>query len=317
MHSQKSCMLVGLVLCLLIVAPTTAWAQRQRGAKDNSNPFPFSDEFFEQFIPKATNEDEEDLDKVNISKADEQRLGRSMVANYLDDLKSQRIKVVHKGDDVNYLKALVATIQPLMENGNGYPEIDVYIVKSSVPDARSFPGGTLFFYEGLLELAESEAALVGVVGHELSHLDHGHQLIMMKQSRIFEKGLNQNGKTFNPQQFFASGMQMMRMMSRPFRPQDESTADLDAVAWMYEAGYDPREFSKLLLRLRERISAKESVPIPAFLRSHPPTRERSEAVLAQLDELQKKSPKPRLYVGRENLDRRIPRSVKEFEEKKK
>jgi hypothetical protein len=40
-------------------------------------------------------------------------------------------------------------------------------------------------------------------------------------------------------------------------------------------------------------------------------------VLAQLDDLQKEKPKPKLYVGRENLERRIPRTEKEFEEKRK
>ena len=38
------------------------------------------------------------------------------------------------------------------------------------------PGGTLIFFRGILDFAGSEAALVGVIGHELSHLDHGHQL---------------------------------------------------------------------------------------------------------------------------------------------
>jgi len=308
------CIQLAAAFSILIVSSTEVCAQRHRDAKNNNPFFSSADEFFEQFVPKPTQEDEEDLAKVNISKADEERLGQEMVNSYLDYLKRERIKVVHKGDDVDYLKALVATLQPLMENAERYRKIDVYIVKSAVPDARSFPGGTLFFYEGLLRLAESEAALVGVVGHELSHLDHGHQLIVLKQSRMLQQFFAPSTGVPN---FFSLGTQMMRMMSRPFRPQDEQTADADAVAWMYEAGYDPREFASLLLRLRERIPLKESVPMPAFLRTHPPTRERSEAVLAKLDELQKKNPKPHLYLGRANLDQRIPRSEKDFEERRK
>ena len=45
---------------------------------------------------------------------------------------------------------------------------------------------------------------------------------------------------------------MMRLLSRPFRPEDESEADRDGAAWAYRAGYDPREMAALFERLHQR-----------------------------------------------------------------
>jgi predicted Zn-dependent protease len=300
-------------MLVLFAVPGSIWAQG-RGGNDQQNPFSIADELFEQFVPQPTEADERALAEIAISRADETRHGKMMVDAYLADLKRQRIKVVRKGKDVEYLQALVAIIQPYMQQAERYPEIDVYVVQSEVPDARSFPGGSLFFYEGLLDLVRSEAALVGVVGYELSHLDRGHQLIALKQAQLFQRNIGSTAGQFDPRQFLTGGTQMARLMSRPFRPQDEQTADKDAVSWSYQAGYDSREFAEMLIALRERIAVKENIPIPGFLRTHPPTLERAETVIEVFDELQKKMPRPRLYIGQENLKKRVPRTEREFDE---
>jgi len=52
--------------------------------------------------------------------------------------------------------------------------------------------------------------------------------------------------------------------------------------------------------------------MPAFLHTHPNPMDRHDAVITQYGELQKAMPKQDLYIGRENLRRRIPRSVRKF-----
>jgi predicted Zn-dependent protease len=308
-ETQQYLRLTVLMVCLFL---SPAIVSGQNRTSTEANPVRFADELFEQLFPAPTAEDEKALAEITISRADEQRLGENMVNAFLAELKRQKIKVVRRGKDVNYLQALVSTVQPFMRQADRYPEIEVYVVDSSIPDARSFPGGTLFFYDGLLDLARTEATMVGVVGHELSHLDHGHQLLPLKQSRFLEKSFVQKNRDFDPRQFFDSGTRIARLMSRPFRPQDEAAADSDAVTWMYAAGYDPREFSKLLERMHDRLAATERLPVPTFIRTHPPTLERAAAVLDQLNELQRKDPRADLYVGQTNLARRVPRREHEF-----
>ncbi len=93
----------------------------------------------------------------------------------------------------------------------------------------------------------------------------------------------------------------------------EAEADRDGARWAYQAGYDTREMARLLLRLG-RDDGKPPLPIPSFLRSHPPAAERHKAILEAYQKLQEADPKDNLYVGRENLRRRVARARREFKQ---
>jgi hypothetical protein len=54
--------------------------------------------------------------------------------------------------------------------------------------------------------------------------------------------------------------------------------------------------------------------MPAFLRTHPLTAERSAALKETFNALQAAEPAAALYLGRENLRRRVVRSEREFAE---
>jgi predicted Zn-dependent protease len=272
-----------------------------------------ADKFFEQMFDKPTAEEQESLERIKVSLRDEREFGQPQVEAYLAHLKEQGLAVVRKGKDVEYLKRLVETVRPFMENAKRYDKLTLYVVDSPRVDARSFPGGTLFFFKGLLAQAESEAALVGIVGHELSHLDRGHVLLPLKRTKLMEQTFAGGEGNFDPRKLFAAGSTMMRLMSRPFRPEDESEADRDGAAWAYRAGYDPREMAALFERLHQRDNDPK-VPFASFFRTHPYSDERSAAILRQYDELEQQDPQETLYRGKENLARRIPKSQREFHE---
>jgi predicted Zn-dependent protease len=289
--------------------------------KEQPDSFPFfprgftgsAEEFFEQMFGKPTPEESRELETVKIPFRDEREFGQPQVAAFLAQLKDQGLRAVHKGKDVEYLQKLVAAIHPLMKNARRYDKFTIYVVDSPRVDARTFPGGTLFFFKGLLSFAENEAALVGIVGHELSHLDRGHLLVPLKRGKLMERKLADGTAGFDPQKFFSSGTSMMRLMGRPFRPEDEAEADRDGAAWAYRAGYDPRETAALFARLHQR-DKDPKIPFASFFRTHPYSDDRSEAILKQYEELQAADPKEKLYRGAENLARRIPRSQQEFPE---
>jgi predicted Zn-dependent protease len=151
------------------------------------------------------------------------------------------------------------------------------------------------------------------VGHELSHLDRGHLLVPLKRGRIMERKLADGAAGFDPQKFLTTGTSMMRLLGRPFRPEDEAEADRDGAAWAYRAGYDPREMAGLFARLHQRDNDPK-IPFASFFRTHPYSDDRSNAILRQYDELQAADPREKLYRGKENLARRIPKSQQEFPE---
>ncbi len=53
---------------------------------------------------------------------------------------------------------------------------------------------------------------------------------------------------------------------------------------------------------------------PAFFRTHPYHRDRYDAVVAQLEELQRTEPRDDLYVGQKNLIELVPRSKRKYDE---
>lgn len=275
--------------------------------------FPFADPqaMFDLFFGEPTEEERRQLAEIEVSLREERRLGEAGVEAYLAYLEEQGIRVVSRGRDVEYLRALVDALRPQMRQGERYGAIKVYLAKSPECDARSFPGGTLVFFQGLLDAAESEAALAGVVGHELAHLDREHLLGRIRRIKLAEKTSSGAGRALSPRQFFTSGAAIVRLWTRPFSPEQETEADRDGARWAYAAGYDPREMARLFLSMEQRHQAGR-FPVPAFLRSHPAPRDRHEAIMELYEELERTEPGESLYVGKDNLRLRVPRQRREF-----
>ena len=307
------------ILALPVFVFGTGWGAAAFGqsSTDERNPFPpfgFNgnpDQSFESLFGVTTPDEEAALAKIEITAKEEREFGQPQVEAYIDSLKQQGMRVFRKGKEVDYLNKLVKTIQPYLKNARRYPKLVVYVVDSPRVDARSFPGGSIFFFKGLLTHAENEAALVGIVGHELSHLDRGHLVFPLKRARLLqERGGAEN---FDPKTFFTSMGTMMRLTSRPFRPEDESTADADGAEWAYRAGYDPRELAALFNRLHKQGNDPK-LPFGAFFRTHPYSDDRAAAIFKRYDELQARNAKETFYVGKKNLEQRIPKSEQEFDD---
>ena len=278
-----------------------------------SPKLPFSDpmQMFDQMFGEDAEKDRAALEKIDVSAQEERQFGDRLVQETLLALKEMQIETESKGRDVEYLRSLVATLQPFMRNKDRYPTIRVLVARSPRVDARSYPGGTLIFFEGLLSAVENEAALTGIVGHELSHLDRGHQLLPIRRVKLMEKSFSapQNQLPFLPSQ---SGL--IKLWARPFRPEDERDADQDGVAWAFAAGYEPREMAKLFLKRGGGATAvgTKELPWATFFRSHPCDQERTDAILKQSHQLKAKNPKTGpLFIGRENLINRRSRKQSE------
>jgi len=288
------------VLCSFAAAPPPV-VPRQ--------PPPWTDPqaMFDSMFGEEGEVDEKLLAEIEVSAREEQQIGKRTIEAYLAYLKRQRLRVAERGRDVEYLRRLVETLQPMMDKRERYPAIRIYLVLSGRCDARSFPGGHLVFFRGLLDTGGNEAALIGIVGHELSHLGRGHHTQRIKRIKLAEQTFSGREGAMSFEKFFVVGGVMMRAWLRPFRSDYEKEADLDGARWAYQAGYDCREMAKLFLRLHER-SGNLNLPIPEFLRSHPAAPDRYRAIMDEYERLQADRPKDHLHIGEENLRRRTVRT---------
>ena len=269
-------------------------------------------QFFENFTSKAgplapmfgklSPEQLAKLEQFKISFADENQFGQHILDAYLQQLEQSKIAVSQQGKDATYLRQLLKVLKPRMRNANRYKQLDVRVIENESADAFSIPGGRLLVTRGLLESANSEAAVVGVLAHELSHLDRGHQLIPLKQSKLVNQPLD-----------FQDRMMWIGLTARPNRPEQESDADDDATRWMMEAGYDPRELAKLLSSWDQQQN--QVAPwlqfVPGFVKSHPDAGKRAQDVLQVATKLEANFPQAK-YIGVENLRTRSSRSVRQF-----
>ena len=295
------------VILALVIAPCCC--SHSAAQPPRAEPFPLDPmRLMERMFGPDEPEDEQALAAIEISPKEEASLGREAVQAYLGYLKDSKVRVVNRGREVAYLSKLAEAVRPLLANPGSCPPFKIYVADMAGFEARSFSDGTLVFSRGLLEMAESEAALIGIIGHELSHLDHKHHSSRLRRMKLAQTQL-QDARSSNLQAKFAAGTLMVRIWTRPFRPEDELQADLDGARWAYQGDYDPREFAQLIATAAKQTP---SLPLPAFLRSHPVSQDRVNALAELYAELQKQDPKDKLYIGRENLRRRIPRGEQRF-----
>ncbi len=276
-------------------------------AQPPENPVAQFEEFFQSFAEQAgplapmfgkfSPEQMERLESVDITVAEENKFGQRVLDAYREQLGSGQIALSTKGKDVDYLQMLCNGLKASMKNGKRYRHIDIRIIEVESTDAYSIPGGHLLVTRGLLETCGSEAALVGTLAHELSHLDRGHQLLQLKQSKLAQQPLN-----------FKDGMMLISTIARPFRPEQETEADRDATEWMMSAGYAASELARLLNSWDQRQTREMPwmAYMPSMIKSHPNPGRRAQDVLVLAEKLQPQYPDAK-FVGVENLEQRVPK----------
>ena len=273
------------------------------------------DKFFEQFFGGGGADLENDaaLAEVEVTQEEEAKLGQQGVDDLKKRLAQKKIKLLDRGQEVQYLSRLVELIRPQMQQAKRYRSLKVYVADMDDPDAYTLPGGHIFFSRGLLDVAGCEAAIVCVAGHELSHLDRGHLLRRTKQWKLAQKRMTTAPGEFSFDKMMQMNSAMMQLFRRPFGPEEELEADRDGITWACRAGYDPRALGEIY---RAFDAAGKNPPefMPAFFRTHPLTAERRENLTKTFADLQAAEPRANLYLGRENLTRRLTRAQREFAE---
>lgn len=147
------------------------------------------------------------------------------------------------------------------------------LVEDKQVNAWCMPGGKVVVYTGILPIAQDDAGLAVVMGHEIAHAiaEHGNE--RMSQGLLAQLGgvalstalATQGAAT---QQLWMSvygvGAQYGAIM--PYGRMQESEADHLGLVFMTMAGYDPN----VAITFWERMSAQKGGQAPAeFLSTHP------------------------------------------------
>jgi predicted Zn-dependent protease len=148
----------------------------------------------------------------------------------------------------------------------------VEVVQSGEVNAFCLPGGKIVVYTGILPVAETDAGLATVLGHEISHALAHHGAERMAQQQIVQIGMQAaNGSLgdLDPQQR-QHVLQLLNTGAKygilKYSRSHESEADHMGVLLLAAAGYDPRESVKFWERMARFSEGKSP---PEFASTHP------------------------------------------------
>lgn len=147
------------------------------------------------------------------------------------------------------------------------------LIKEDVVNAWAMPGGKVAVYTGLLPVAQDEAGLAVVMGHEVAHAIARHGNERMSQGLLQQLGglglaIALHDKPAETQTLFntAYGVGSTVGLMLPFSRKHESEADAMGLVFMAMAGYDPAAAPGFWRRMSQ--ASKGGAP-PEFLSTHP------------------------------------------------
>lgn len=178
-----------------------------------------------------------------------------------------------------YVAEIAGRIARVSDTPNA--QFRVTLLNSPVVNAFALPGGYVYFTRGLLALANNEAELAGVIGHEIGHVTARHTAGRYSRGVMAQLGvaaldlLFQNSMASQLAQ--AGGALYLQKYSRD----QEYQADLIGIQVLNRAGYAPQAQAHFLASLNSytalenRIAGKEGAESRTdFMASHPRTADR-------------------------------------------
>lgn len=161
------------------------------------------------------------------------------------------------------------------------------LIRDNQVNAFCLPGGKIVVYTGILPLADNDAGLATVLGHEMAHATsrHGAQRVLQQnlaQTAMTGIAVSLSDMDYDKQRAvmgaLGAGAQFGVLM--PFGRKHESEADHVGLIYMARAGYDPQES----IRFWERMERNGGNQPPEFLSTHPSHGRRIEQLQAWMPE---------------------------------
>mgnify|MGYP006286026945 CR=1 FL=1 len=155
----------------------------------------------------------------------------------------------------------------------GY-EWEFNLIADDTVNAWAMPGGKVAVYEGILPVAQNEAGLATVMGHEIAHVfaDHGQErmsqgLLVQMGGVALEYALQEKPEQTRSLFMTSYGLGSQVGLLLPFSRLHESEADRLGLIFMAMAGYNPEEAVGFWQRMAE--AKGDAAAPPEFLSTHP------------------------------------------------
>jgi hypothetical protein len=178
-------------------------------------------------------------------------------------------------------RRLVAAIPPEYQHPEFHYTFDV--INARDINAFSLPGGPMFVNRGMIEAADNEGMMAGVMAHEMSHVALRHVTAQATETEKFQIGsvLGQiagaviggvGGAAISGVSQIGFGAGALKY-SRGY----EKQADLLGAQIMARAGYDPRDLAQMFRKIEQQGGSGG----PQWLSDHPNPGNRYEYIMQE------------------------------------
>ncbi len=162
------------------------------------------------------------------------------------------------------------------------------VIDSPIVNAFALPGGYIHVTRGLVSLAENEAELAGVLGHEIGHVTARHTAERYGGS-VLANVAGLAGAIFLGRQAAQAINTLSAVALQSYSRSQEFEADTLGVRYLRRTGYDARAMATFLDKLRadSKLQAairglpEESVDQFNIMQTHPRTADRVEKAIRE------------------------------------
>lgn len=191
--------------------------------------------------------------------------------------------------------------QNIVRNSDARVPFIIKVIDDDQVNAFALPGGYFYVNSGLIMAADSEAALAGVMAHEIAHVAARHATKNATKAEIFNLASiplifmgGPAGYAIRQVAGFAVPMSFLK-----FSRDAEREADLLGLEYEYAAGYDPAEFVSFFEELKAHDKEKHSIIAKAFS-THPMTDDRIKRAQKEIETML--PPKDQYVVSTSEFD---------------
>lgn len=207
-----------------------------------------------------------------------------------------------------YIDRVARSMLPYVEGDYGDLPWEFTFIDSDEINAFALPGGKVFFTRGLAQRLTNEAAMAGVLGHEIGHVTAEHADKHISQALILNGGVAITGAIVGDGGLGTQiAMQTLQtttgLFALRFSRDDELEADRLGMRYMRKAGYDPRGLRGVMELFLEMAGEGRS---PEFLSTHPDPQRRID----QIDERTKHMTETNLGLYEQRFEQEFLRPLR-------
>lgn len=215
------------------------------------------------------------------SQAQEEQLGRDYAKEVEQQSKFVEDKAVNERvDRIGQALAKIAN-ENEVKAGYGSSAIAKFkytfqVIDDKEVNAFSLPGGHIYVNSGLIELAESDDEIAGVLAHEVAHASHHHMMQLIRKQTSVDRfvalitlaGILTNMKSQDLNNLLYGAQMLKTGKMSGYTMEAERDADRTAVAYLAKSQYKPEGILTFMSKLDAKNDANPTLTLGIY-QDHP------------------------------------------------